>query len=328
MTPVLASLIALWLLVLSRLGPCLRHRGDLMFFVALPAAIATTINYPSVAPTFDAALGGPGSSTLVAGALSMLALGLFRSAIVKAVVAPQDQEPVLRRGLLQTTAAITAYCVAFGCAALVGAVSISPSPEQSPIDPGAQSDAGVFVFMATLCLYMIAVSIEIAAVCVRYLPQMASALFRAGFGSVAVGCGLAVVGLTAKILRQVVVLTFVGLDYEPLLQNAFETLTGIAGLFLAFGLMLPAMSGRVAAWQVSERYHLLRLHRLWSRTANASVVIDSVSVPLKGVLSKDPRARLHRTLVEILDSNLAAGGTLLNASESKLVEKSEGTLYA
>jgi hypothetical protein len=53
-----------------------------------------------------------------------------------------------------------------------------------------------------------------------------------------------------------------------------------------------------------------------------------VSVPLKGVLSRNPRARLHRALVEILDSNLAAGGTLLSTSESKLVQKTEGALYA
>lgn len=328
MSPMLASLIAVWLLVLSRLGPFVRHRRDLMFYVALPGALAATVNYPTVSPSVDTMLGRPGSSMLVAGALGMLALGLFRSAIVKAVVAPEDQEPVLRRGLLQTTAAITAFCVAFACATLVGAVSDTPSLQPSAFDPGAQSDAGVFVFMATLCLYMIVVSIEIAAVCVQYLPVMASGLFRAGFGSVAVGCGLAVVGLTAKILRQIVVLTFVGLDYESLLQSAFETLTGIAGLFLAFGLMLPAVSDRVSALQVYERYHLLRLHRLWSRTANASVVMDSVSVPLRGVLSKDPRARLHRALVEILDSNLAAGGSLLNASDSKLVKKSEGALYA
>ena len=328
MTPGLAALVALWLLVASRLGPCLRHRGDLMFFVALPAALAATVDYPTVAPSIDDALGGPGAATLVAGALSMLALGLFRSAIVKAVVSPAKQERVLRRGLLQTTAAITVYCVAFGCAALVGAVARSPIPAQGATDPGSQSDVGVFVFMATLCCYMITVSIEVAAVCLRYLPQMASGLFRVGFCSVAVGCSLAVVGLAAKLLRQVVVLTFMGLDYEPLLENTFETLTGMAGLLLAFGLMLPAVSGRVASWQVHERYHLLRLHRLWSRTANSSVVIDSVSVPLRGVLSKDPRARLHRTLVEILDSNLAAGGTLLSASESKLVKKSEGALYA
>ena len=100
MTVTLASLVALWMLVLSRLGASLRHqRGDLMFFVALPAALAATINYPTVAPAVDAALHWPGASSLLSGGLSMLAVGLFRSAIVKAVVAPEDQEPVLRRGL-------------------------------------------------------------------------------------------------------------------------------------------------------------------------------------------------------------------------------------
>lgn len=323
-----ASLAALWLLVLSRLSPCVRNRGDLMFFVALSSALACTIALPGVAPAVDQALDGPGNATVLAGGLSMLALGLFRSAIVKAVVSPELQEAVLRRGHLQTTAAITVYGVAFACAALVGAVSDAPGPGHAAVDPASQSDVGIFVFMATLCTYMIAVSIEIAAVCVRYLPLMASRLFRVGFGCVATGCGLLVVGMSVKLLRQIVVLTFVGLDYEPALETAFSVVLGFGGLFLSFGLMLPAMSGRVAAWQVHERYRLLRLHPVWARTAHSSVVIDSVSVPLKGVISRNPRARLHRALVEILDSDLAAGGTLLSTSESKLVKKSEGTLYA
>ncbi|MDQ4504511.1 hypothetical protein [Sinomonas sp. ASV322] len=328
MTVLVASILAVWLLVLSRLGPCLRHRGDLVFFVALPAALAATVNHPAVSRAIDAAVGFAGISSLLSGTLIMLAFGLFRSAIVKAVVAADKQEPVLRRGLLQTTAAITVYCVAFGCAAIAGAVTASLSPDHVSVDPASQSDVGVFVFMATMCVYMIAASTEVALVCVKYLPRMTSALFRVGFGAVAVGCGIAVVALAAKLVRQVIVLTYVGLDYESLLQSTFDALQALAALFIAFGLMLPAMSGRVTAWQVYERYRLLRLHRLWRRTVLANVVIDSVSIPLKGVISRNPRARLHRALVEILDSDLAAGGTLLNSSDSKLVKKSEGALYA
>ncbi|MEA5457114.1 hypothetical protein SPF06_20535 [Sinomonas sp. JGH33] len=328
MSILVASILAVWLLVLSRLGPCIRHRGDLVFFVALPAALAATINHPAVFRVVDTALGFPGVSSLLSGTLIMLAFGLFRSAIVKAVVAADKQEAVLRRGLLQTTAAITVFCVAFGCAAIEGAVSASLSPDRTSIDPASQSDIGVFVFMSTLCIYMIAVSIEVALVCVKYLPRMASALFRVGFGAVAIGCTVAVAALVAKLLRQIIVLTYVGLDYESFLQGTFDALQALCALFIAFGLMLPAMSGRVTAWQVYERYRLLRLHRLWRRTVVANVVIDSVSIPLKGVISRNPRARLHRALVEILDSDLAAGGTLLNSSDSKLVKKSEGALYA
>jgi hypothetical protein len=243
------------------------------------------------------------------------------------VVAAEEQEPVLRRGLLQTTAAITVYCVAFGCAVTAGAVS-AVAPTGRVVDTGSQSDVGVFVFTATLCVYLVAVSAEVALVCLRYLPHMSARLFHWGFGAVALGCVLSVMALLAKFARQVIVLTFVGLDYESLLQATFENLYALASLLLSFGLLLPTLSGRAALWQVAERYLLLRLHRVWRRTADASLVMDAVSVPLKGVLSRNPRARLHRALVEILDSNLAAGGTLLSTSESKLVQKTEGALYA
>jgi hypothetical protein len=327
MTLVLASVVALWLLVLSRLAACIRQRGDLVFFVALPAALAATVNYPPVFRGLDSVLDFPGLTSLFSGGLIMLAYGLFRIAIVKAVVAPEEQEPVLRRGLLQTTAAITVYCVSFGCAVTAGAIS-AVAPTGHPVDSGSQSDIGVFVFTATQCLYLVAVSVEVALVCLRYRPHMSSGLFRWGFGAVALGCVLSVIALAAKFARQIIVLTFLGLDYEPLLQATFQNLYALASLLLSFGLLLPALSGRAAAWQVAERYLLLRVHRLWRRTADASVVMDSVSVPLKGVLSRNPRARLHRALVEILDSNLAAGGTLLSTSESKLVQKTEGALYA
>ncbi|MCH6468501.1 hypothetical protein [Sinomonas terrae] len=325
---VLASIVALWLLVLSRLPSCIRQRGDLVFFVALPAALATTISYPAVFRSVDSSLGLPGMASLMSGCLIMLSFGLFRTAIVKAVVAPEEQEPVLRRGLLQTTAAMTVYCVAFACASTAGAVTVDQHLSRPAFDAVSQSDVGVFVFMATLCAFLAAVSVEVTIVCLRYLPQMASAMFRTGFTSVALGCVITVVAFAAKFLRQLIVLTFVGLDYEPFLQNAFQALEGTAALLLSFGLMLPSISERVAQWQLYERYHLLRLHPVWRRTAHAGVVIDSVSVPLKGVLGRNPRARLHRTLVEILDSNLAAGGNLLSESESKLVKKSEGALYA
>lgn len=327
MSIVLAPILALWLLVFSRLRACVRQRGDLVFFVALPGALAATANYPEVLHGLDNALGFPGVTSLLSGGLVMLAFGLFRIAIVKAVVAAEEQEPVLRRGLLRTTAALTVYCVSFGCAMAAGAVPPDVSASRT-LDAASQSDVGVFVFMTTMCLYLITVAVEVALVCVRYLPQMTSTLFRAGFRCVALGCGVSVIALAAKFARQVIVLTFIGLDYEPFLQGAFETLYAAAALLLSIGLMLPALSGRVAGWQVAERLHLLRLHPVWRRTADASVVIDAVSAPLKGVLSRNPRARLHRALVEVLDSNLAAGGTLLSTSESKLVQKTEGALYA
>ena len=62
--------------------------------------------------------------------------------------------------------------------------------------------------------------------------------------------------------------------------------------------------------------------------ADTNLVMDALTAPLSGVVSRDPRSRLHRALVEIMDSELAAGGSLLTSSESRLVKKSEEAFYA
>ncbi|GAB4098648.1 hypothetical protein [Sinomonas halotolerans] len=321
------AVLAPWLLAASRLRAALRRRHDAVFMVALPSALAATANHPTVAAAIERGTGMPGLATLLSGAVIMVGFGLFRSAIVRAVVAEEEQDQILHRGLLQTTASVTVFCVSFVCAALAGSLTPAPGASKLPLDAGAVSDVGVFVFMATMCVFLMAVAAEVCAVCVRYLPDMASGLFRVGFTAVAAGCGLAVVALTAKLLRQVAVLTFIGLEHGPALEAAFDALKAAVAVLLSVGLMLPSLSGRVAQWQVYERYRLVRLHRLWCRTADTRVVIDRVA-PLRGAMSPNPRARLHRALVEILDSNLVAESQLLRPRDAELIRKTEGALYA
>lgn len=321
MTPLVATTAALWILVCSRLGPFLRNRGDLVFSAALAGAAAAVLMAPAIS---DAVFGGRGGAVPAVGSLVMLSLGLVRAAIIRAVVLPADQDPVMRRGLLQTAAAMTAYCVAYTCAAIVGAVplrGLAASPE-------AEVDVGVFVFTATLSLYVVFAAVQIALVCLRYVPQMASRLFRAGFTTVALGCALAVVGMTVNVVREASDLTSVGLDAGSALERAFEWCVGGAGVLLPVGLALPSLTRWAETLQVYERYCLLRLHRVWRRAADASLVMDTLTAPLNGVIARNPRPRLHRALVEILDSELAAGGSLLTSSESKLVKKSEEAFYA
>lgn len=321
MIPLVAATAALWVLVLSRLGPFLRNRGDLVFCAALAGAAAAALMVPAVS---DAVFGGGGAAVPTVGSLVMLALGLVRAAIIRAVVHPTDQTPVLHRGLLQTAAAMTAYCVAYVCAALVGAVPL----RGLPAFPEAEVDVGVFVFTTTLSLYVIFATVQIATVCLRYVPQMASQLFRAGFSTVALGCGFAVAGMVANVAREAGDLTSIGLDAAPALQASFAWFAGCAGVLLPLGLAIPSLTRWAETLQVYERYCLLRLDRVWRRAADANLVMDVLTAPLNGVISRDPRPRLHRALVEILDSELAAGGSLLTSSESRLVKKSEEAFYA
>lgn len=321
MTPLVAATAALGLLAAFRLGPFVRNRGDLVFGAALAGVAAAALLEPSVA---ERVLGGSEASVPLVGSLIMLALGLVRAAIVRAAVAPRRQERAIRRGLLQTAAAMTAYCVAFVCAVLVGAVPLDGHLAHST----AHVDVGVFVFSTTLSLYVVLAATQIAKACVRYVPRMATRLFRAGFSAVALGCALAVLGMAANVLREAGQLTSVALDAAPTLGAIFEWATASAGVLLPLGLALPSLGRWATKWQVYERYCLLRLDRVWRRAADANLVMDMLTAPIRGVVSRDPRSRLHRTLVEILDSELAAGGLLLTSSESRLVKKSEEAFHA
>jgi hypothetical protein len=321
MTPLVAATAALWILAGSRLGPCLRQRGDLVFFAALSGAAATTLMAPGVT---EAVFGSQSAATPAIGSLVMLAIWFVRAAVVRAVVDPENQAIVLRRGLLQTAAAITAYCVSFGCAVLVGAVRT----EGVALDPTSRVDVGMLVFTATLSVYVLVGAVQIALVCVRYLPQMESRLFRAGFTTVVLACALAVIGMVTSLLHEAIGLASVGLDARPTLETAGAWLVGAAAALLPLGLVLPSLARRAEAWQVQQRYCLLRLDRVWRRAAQADLFFDTVAAPVRGAFSQDPRSRLHRALVEILDSQLASGGTLLTTSETRLVKKSEEAFYA
>lgn len=321
MIPLAAATAALWMLVASRLGGSRRRRTDFVFCAALSGALAATLMHAAVA---DALFGSRNAAMPAIGSLVMLALWFVRAAVLRAVAPREQQTDVVRRSLLQTAAAITAYCVSFVCAALVGAVQLAPVPTGE----AATEDVGMLVLTATLSLYVIVAAAQIARTCARYVPQMASGLFRAGFTVVALGCVLGILGMTATLMREAIDLTSVGLDARPVLEVALPWLTGGAGVLLPLGLVLPSLTRTTEAWQVHQRYYLLRLDRVWRRTARAELFFGAVTAPLRGVFSKDPRARLHRALVEILDSQLAAGGALLTSSETKLVAKSEEAFYA
>jgi hypothetical protein len=292
-----------------------------VFYAALAGAGAATLMAPGVAETV---VGNRSAALPAIGSLVMLAIWFVRAAVVRAVVGPEQQGEVLRRGLLQTAAAITAYCVSFVCAALVGAVQL----DGPPLDPGSRVDVGMFAFTSILSAYVIVGAVQIATVCVRYIPHMSSGLFRVGFTTVALGCALAVIGMVASLLHAAIGLTSTGLDARPGLEAALGWLVGAAAALLPLGLVLPSLSRRAEEWQVHQRYCLLRLDRVWRRTARSDLSFGRVAAPLNGVLSRDPSARLHRALVEILDSQLASGGTLLSSSDTRLVKKSEEAFYA
>lgn len=86
-------------------------------------------------------------------------------------------------------------------------------------DAGNRSGVGVYVFMVTMCTFLLLAAVEIIRTCWKYVPAMTSRMFRAGFGSVALGCAFAVIALTAKIARQTIVLLGIDMSWDSFLQG-------------------------------------------------------------------------------------------------------------
>lgn len=78
-----------------------------------------------------------------------------------------------------------------------------------------------------------------------------------------------------------------------------------------------------------ERYRLALLQRLWLRAAEATPsLVNSGRPPLGSVLARRPGRRLHRAVVEILDSQMADGSVIRSVRDRRLVERAERTLNA
>lgn len=76
-----------------------------------------------------------------------------------------------------------------------------------------------------------------------------------------------------------------------------------------------------------ERYRLAPLHRRWLRAQAATPsLVKSGRPPLASVLARRPSHRLHRAVVAILGSQMAAGSVIRSAWQRHLVERAERTL--
>lgn len=324
-TIITVATVSLWLLAASRLPRVLANRSarDDIFIAAFTAALAATIAISDVYDILEDLFGIVNISTAISGALTILAFGLFRTCIVKAVVEPDLQEPINRRGMKITTAAGTAYIVSFLCAMLTGSTS---STER---DPATQIDIGVFIFSAIFCLYIASVAINVVLVCIRYIPSMSSKLFKAGFIMIAAGSVGGLMALVMMAIRQVLVL----LGGQTPMAAIFHTLYSVMGSLgcaaFAAGLILPSISGNLRVLDLPSRYQLLTLHPIWCRCAASSstTVLDHASSPLAAAFRRDPARHLHRALVEVLDGHLVSRGQLLSRKDLKQVRKTEERLY-
>lgn len=322
----IVSAACLWLLALCRLPRFLRRDGtrDDMFIAALTSAGGATIHLPCVHEYSEHLLGVANISTVVSGALIMYSFGLFRVCIVKAVVEPEKQAAINRRGMKLTTVALTIYVVAFICAMLTGSTSLVAR------DPASDSDVAVFVFMGTFCLFLATVGITVVQVCAKYIPSMSSKLFRTGFRMVMFGAFTGLIALAMQAVRQSLVLLG-GYDPAAAVFNYLYSVTGSSAVVLfASGLILPSLSRQLVHLDPASRLLLASLDRIWRRCSatNSRVVLDHGRSPLaSAVFSRDPARTLHRTLVEILDSHLASKGELLSPAELKKIRKTEESLY-
>jgi hypothetical protein len=324
-TIITVATISLWLLAASRLPRIVASRSarDDIFIAAFTAALAATIAISHVYELLEDLLGIVNISTAISGALTILAFGLFRTCIVKAVVEPELQAPINRRGMKVTAAAMTAYVVSFLCAMLTGSTT---STER---DPATETDIGIFIFSAIFCLFIASVGINVVLVCLKYIPSMSAKLFKAGFIMIAAGSVGGVLALVMMAIRQILVLFGGQTPVAAVFHTMYSALGSVGCAAFSAGLILPSVSGHLRALDLPSRYQLITLHPIWCRCAssNSTTVLDHGSSPLAAAFSRHPARRLHRALVEILDGHLVSRGRLLSRKDLKQVRKTEEWLY-
>lgn len=322
---VIASMVSLWLLALSRVPRLLgRGRGrDDMFIAAFTAAVGATIAYSDIYDLLDRWLDIVNISTVISGALIMFAFGLFRTCVVRAVVETEAQARINRRGMKFTAAAVTAYVVSFLCAMLTG------STTSTVRDAATASDIGVFIFSGTFCLFIASVGINVVQVCVKYIPSMASKLFRAGFIMVMAGSFSGLLALGLMVVRQILVLLGSQAETAAAFYSLYSAIGSAGCVLFAAGLILPSISGQIRQLDLPSRFRLLTLHPLWQRCAgsDSTTILDHRSSPLASAFSRNPAQKLHRAMVEVLDGHLVSRGKLLSARELMQVRKTEERLY-
>lgn len=328
MTVHVAAAAALGLLALLRL-PTLVRRGDCVFFVAVFAAVASALDVAPIATAVDAAVGVRGMAALLGGLLMIAAFGAIRLSVLRAVVPETDVQDEVQRAILLACVAAAMYLGSFLCMWLV-----------APGNPGVgealltrvakESDVGAFVCGTVLNGFLALASLSVLRACLRHVPDMASTAFRMGFACVGAGSVLRIGSQALQEARGVLImLGRPELGAVPL-DSLSLVLGGTSMLVMALGLTLPALLRHLAPLGLRHRLQLLRLVRVWRRTTAAypEVVVHRSLTPAHGVFSGEPRAYLHRAVVELIDCEVLSGGRLFTDRERGALWQAESMLYA
>jgi hypothetical protein len=330
MTVHLAATAALTLLCLMRLPHLIARRRDAVFAFAAFAALASILDIAGVASALEAAMQWRGVAPLLGGLLMMAAFGMVRVAVVRAIVPAVAVPEQSQRALHLTCVAAAMYVASFVCMWLVAPGPPAQADDVLLVSVASESDIGAFVCGTVLNVFLSITAFSILQSCLRHVPAMASAAFRLGFWCIAVGCAFRISSQVVQEIRSVLIVLGLselgapGLDWVSLRSG------GLSMLLLAVGLTLPATVRHLHRFGLHHRLHLLRLLLVWRRAIARypQVMVHRRMTPARGLFAADPRAYLHRAVVELIDCDVLARQQLFSRREWKAVVEAETTLHA
>lgn len=306
-----ASEIVLLASVLARSPALARNPRDPVFYAALFALLAMTLNETHVFAAVEGLLGGIELTRLIIHLSLQFGLFLLRGAVVKAA------DPGALRFASNGVPFLLATVVQLVAFALMEAEAA-----QTQYREGIALHFPYLIFSVSFVLYMLWVFADLVRVSTKYVPSMSGAM-KTGFVLIGSGSLLAVIACVSQLCA----LTARFMALEPqlvfLLSGTYLVLASLASLACCAGIAAPSLASAAARRKIRKVHAetLPALEELWMRT------VFQRGLPYLPVDDSAPaQQRLHRMFIEVRDADLAAGGTLLTPKEGALLQEVEDAL--
>lgn len=286
---------ALFLLALARVPAQRRSGGDPVFLAAVFAGTSSLLVNPGVYLVVDGLLGGTNLAKLAVNTFMVIGLWFLRTAVVTAI-SPEAEARALWVRYFPVVLTLVLQTAFFF---LTGPQPSTTGWGQYHVNP----------FAALFSLMMLAFNawscIDIARLCLRFVPQMRRS-FRIGFSMVGAG---SVIGAVTMILMATGIFSRANPGLPDVVHGAanapFPVLQLISIVLVGIGLTIPAVAGRSARKRAAVRIDSL-IARVAPIREKALMNADMERI-LQSDATAAPQERLHRMIVEIWDSELAAG---------------------
>jgi len=315
----------LWIITALRVPVALDpHRGG-VFRTTLFAAIACTLYVLGTFNALDPILGGHNREKLPILVFLILGFWQFRSAILFAIVPESSRRRVqLVVGRLAVIGAVAAVTVGF---------LFSPFDSEPDVPLSYSDHPGMMVFLWAGAAFLFWICADIARVCRRHVPAMHSPIFRTGFQLMGLGCAAFCIALVGRLLYGMISHTQGESSPASMCVGLIYSTSEIAAVVLVgVGLLVPRVVGPLSRSRLSlkARILILQLRPIWvRRTANRhDLTLGSPGSALLCCFQSHPERRLHRWIIEIRDTELAAGNSDagMRPHEIALVEQAEKLL--